>query len=97
MGVATVISNLVDFGMEPALAVDVARLDTDKCCTAELEATRIPAAERDALARRGHTIVDRKQYNPQFVPLVQLTGIRADGRRFAVSDPRYQTGAAAVR
>jgi len=93
MGVATVISNVVDFGMSPALAVDVARLDADKCCTVELEQTRIPPAEREALQARGHSIVDRKQYHPEFGPLVQVTGIRKDGRRFAVSDPRFQTGA----
>jgi gamma-glutamyltranspeptidase/glutathione hydrolase len=96
MGVATVISNLIDFGMEPALAVDAARLDAEKCCTVQLESTRIPDTERNALAQRGHTIVDRRQYDPQFVPLVQLTGIRPDGRRFAVSDPRYQTAAAVL-
>ena len=96
MGVATVISNLIDFGMEPALAVDAARLDAEQCCTVQLEAARSPGRERAALVRRGHTIVDRKQYDPQFVPLVQLTGIRPDGRRFAVSDPRYQTGAAVL-
>ena len=94
MGVATVISNVLDFGMSPALAVDVARIDADRCCSVELEQVRIPAAEREALAARGHTIVDRKQYHPEFGPLVQVTGIRQDGRRFAASDPRFQTGAA---
>ena len=95
MGVAEVISNVVDFGMDPALAVDVARLDTEKCCTIELEQSRVPSAERRELARRGHTITDRGEYHPQFTPLVQVTGIRPDGLRFAVSDPRYDRGAAA--
>ncbi|HEV3363486.1 MAG TPA: gamma-glutamyltransferase [Acidimicrobiia bacterium] len=93
MGVATVISNVVDFGMDPALAVDVARLDAEKCCSVELEQDRVPPAERENLTARGHTIVDRGEYHPQFTPLVQVTGIRPDGRRFAVSDPRYQRGA----
>jgi gamma-glutamyltranspeptidase / glutathione hydrolase len=96
MGVATVISNVVDFGMDPALAVDAARLDAEQCCTVQLEADRVPDAERQELMRRGQTIVDRKQYDPQFVPLVQVAGVRADGRRFAVSDPRYQRGAAVL-
>ena len=96
MGVATVISNVLDYGMDPALAVDVARLDTEKCCTVELEQARVPVAERQDLVRRGHTIVDRDEYHPQFTPLVQVTGIRPDGRRFAVSDPRYQRGAAVL-
>ena len=96
MGVATVISNVVDFGMDPALAVDVARLDAEKCCGIELEQARVRAAEQQELIRRGHTIVDRGEYHPQFTPLVQVTGIRPDGRRFAVSDPRYDRGAAGL-
>ena len=96
MGVASVISNVVDFGMDPALAVDVARLDAEQCCAVELEQDRVPIAEQQELTRRGHLIVDRKEYHPQFVPLVQVTGIRADGSRFAVSDPRYQRGAAVL-
>jgi len=96
MGVASVISNVVDFGMDPALAVDVARLDAEQCCTVALEQARVPLAERRELTRRGHAIVDRKQYDPQFVPLVQVAGVRSDNRRFAVSDPRYQRGAAVL-
>ena len=94
MGVATVISNVIDDHMDPALAVDAARIDSERCCTVELEADRIPVAERHELARRGHTIEDRHQYHPQFAPLVQVTGVAEDGRTFAVSDPRYQRGAA---
>ena len=94
MGVVSVISNVVDFGMDPALAVDVARLDAEKCCTVELEADRVPPAERGELANRGHTITEQGEYHPQFTPLVQVTGIRPDGLRFSVSDPRYDRGAA---
>ena len=96
MGVATVISNVVDFGMDPALAVDVARLDAEKCCTVELEEDRVLPAQRQELNRRGHTITDRGEYHPQFTPLVQVTGIRPDGLRFSVSDPRYDRGAAVL-
>jgi gamma-glutamyltranspeptidase len=96
MGVASVISNVLDYGMAPALAVDVARVDAEKCCTIELEQDRVPVEERQELIRRGHRIEDRQQYHPQFSPLVQVTGIAADGRRFAASDPRYERGAVAV-
>ena len=96
MGVVEVISNVVDFGMDPALAVDVARLDAEKCCAVELEQDRVPLAVRQELTRRGHMITDRGEYHPQFTPLVQVTGVRPDGLRFAVSDPRYDR-AAAVR
>jgi gamma-glutamyltranspeptidase/glutathione hydrolase len=96
MGVASVISNVLDYGMAPALAVDVARVDAEKCCTIELEQDRVPVEERQELIRRGHRIEDRQQYHPQFSPLVQVAGIAADGRRFAASDPRYERGAVAV-
>jgi gamma-glutamyltranspeptidase/glutathione hydrolase len=96
MGVASVISNVVDYGMDPALAVDVARLDTNKCCTIELEQERVPPVERRELIRRGHTIEDRKQYHPQLTPLVQVAGISRNGLRFAASDPRYERGAAVL-
>ena len=96
MGVATVISNVIDYGMDPALAVDVARLDSEKCCTVELEQGRVLPAQRQELTRRGHTITDRGEYHPQFTPLVQVTGIRSDGLRFSVSDPRYDRGTAVL-
>jgi gamma-glutamyltranspeptidase len=96
MGVATVISNIVDFGMDPALAVDAARVEAERCCTIELEDTRIPPREQRELERRGHTIDRRGEYHPLFVPLVQVAGIGRDGRRFGASDPRYDRGDAAV-
>jgi gamma-glutamyltranspeptidase/glutathione hydrolase len=96
MGVAGVISNVVDFGMDTAQAVDAARLDAEQCCNVELEEKRVPEVERQELTRRGDTVVDRSEYHPLFVPLVQVAGIRSDGRRFAVSDPRYQRGAAVL-
>jgi gamma-glutamyltranspeptidase / glutathione hydrolase len=93
MGVVTVISNVIDYGMAPALALDVARLDTEQCCTVELEETRIPEADQRELVRRGHTVQARGQYHSQYVPLVQAAGIDPHGRRYAASDPRYQRGA----
>jgi gamma-glutamyltranspeptidase/glutathione hydrolase len=93
MGVVNVVSNVIDHGMSPALAVDAARVDAERCCDLELEGKRVSAAARHELTRRGHTIVDRGEYHPLFVPLVHVTGVMPDGRRFAVSDPRYQRGA----
>ncbi len=97
MGVVSVISNVLDYGMDPALAVDVARVDADRCCTVELEQERVPVDERRELIRRGHDIQDRKEYHPQFGPLVEVAGIGRDGRRYAASDPRYDRGAAALK
>jgi gamma-glutamyltranspeptidase/glutathione hydrolase len=96
MGVATVISNVVDFGMAPALAVDAARVEAEGCCAIELEDLRVPGREQQDLVRRGHTIDRRGEYHPLFVPLVQVAGIGPDGTRFAASDPRYDRGDAAL-
>ena len=96
MGLASVVSNVVDYGMDPALAVDVARIDAERCCAVELEHTRVPAGERRELSRRGHRIEGRGQYHPLFVPLVQVAGVDESGRTFAASDPRYDRGAAVV-
>lgn len=92
MGVATVISNILDFQMDPARAVDAARVESDHCCTIELEETRIPTHEQRDLERRGHQITPRGEYHPLFVPLVQVAGITPDGQRFGASDPRYDRG-----
>jgi gamma-glutamyltranspeptidase/glutathione hydrolase len=96
MGVVEVISNVVDYGMDPGRAVDAARLDTERCCTLELEQQRIPAVEQRELVRRGQRIEPRGEYHPQHVPLVQVAGVGPDGGRFAASDPRYDRGAAGL-
>lgn len=94
--VAQVISNVVDFGMDPALALDVARVDGDECCTLSLEQHRVPDEERESLRGRGHTLVDPGQY-ALWGPYLQLVGAEADGvTRFAASDPRDDLGAAVL-
>ncbi|MBW3665546.1 MAG: gamma-glutamyltransferase family protein, partial [Actinobacteria bacterium] len=90
------VSNVVDFEMDPALALDAARVDADTCCALFVEQHRVPQAERDSLRARGHTIVDDGQYR-SWDPSVQLVGTEADGRtRFATSDPRNDRAAAVV-
>lgn len=96
MGVLSVVVNVLDFRMDPALAVDVARVDTERCCTIELEGARVPSRDQRELERRGHRIEGRGDYHPLGVPLVQVAGIGPDGRRFGASDPRSDRGAVAA-
>lgn len=63
VAVAMTVSNLIDFGMPPDQAVDVARIDapaedgsSNDCLCIALEDLRIPVAEHDALLARGHQL-----------------------------------------
>ena len=57
MGHALVLSNMLDFGMDPQQAVDFPRLFWGEDGTLEAE-TGIPAGVRSELAARGHTLRD---------------------------------------
>ena len=92
MGVASVISNVLDFRMDPALAVDVARVDAERCCTIELEQGRVRSTSAHELVRRGHHIEDRKEYHPQFGPLVQVAGIGSRRPAFRRRRPPLRPG-----
>ncbi len=98
MGVIQAVSNVLDYGMEEGLALDVARSDPatvggSLCCQLRLEHHRVPSAEREALAGRGHTFEEIGQYDTWFQPVVQMAGIRPNGTYFAAGDPRYDRGA----
>ncbi len=95
MGVVLAISNVLDYNMEEAHALDAARVDAEGAVGRKLalEEHRIPEAERQALVDRGHTIEARGQYDTWFRPIVQMVGFKSDGRQFAASDPRYDEGA----
>lgn len=87
MGVTMTVSNMVDFAMDVAHAVDAARLDERTCCTMLLEASRVPAGEIAELERRHHTIERAGEYH--FQPTLTAAGVnRETGARIAVSDPR---------
>lgn len=100
MGVIQAVSNVLDYGMDEGLALDVARsdpatVDGRLCCRLRLEHHRVPPAERESLANRGHTFEEMGQYDPWFQPVVQMVGMRPDQSQFAASDPRYDRGARA--
>jgi gamma-glutamyltranspeptidase len=108
-GVTAFISNVVDFHMGLARAVDVARgLES---CVAEcpvvetfglspgmaLEDGRVRQRVIDRLAERGHSIVNHSgEYG--LGPVVEAVGTdRASGKRVGLSDPRDSPGATAQR
>ncbi len=99
MGVVLAISNVLDYNMEEAHALDAARVDAEKdpvtgrmCCKLLLEDHRVPQAERDKLMARGHTINGVGQYDTWARPAVQMVGFNPDGTQFAASDPRWDRG-----
>ena len=97
MGVISSISNVVDYGMDVAGAVDAARVFSFDCCAMELEDGRVPPADQAELVARGHdAIVSVGEYN--LAPLVQAVGTNLrTGRRLAASDPREDRGAVGQR
>jgi gamma-glutamyltranspeptidase/glutathione hydrolase len=93
MGVLNSIVNVVDLGMDPALAVDAPRSHALECCSMTLEQLRFSSATVDELGRRGHSLLFASEYFP--VPVMQLVGA-GDGEALAASDPRGEAGAGAV-
>lgn len=92
MGVVHTVLNTLDFGMDPAHAVDAQRSDARGLCAGAglqlcLEDARIPGDVVDDLRARGHQITTQGEYAP--LPLVQVAGVDPrTGIRRAASDPR---------
>jgi gamma-glutamyltranspeptidase/glutathione hydrolase len=83
VGHALVLGNLIDHGMDPQEAVDLARI---MAYPGDLEVERgIPAAARSGLERRGHRIVERQKPlgGGQVILVDRARGVLVGG-----SDPR---------
>ncbi len=83
MGHAQVVVNIIDYGMDPQAAIDMPRAFFESDLT-EVE-NGIPAATREGLRARGHTVV------PRPTPLGGGQAIRIDWQRGVLiggSDPR---------
>jgi gamma-glutamyltranspeptidase/glutathione hydrolase len=90
MSVVLAISNVVDFGMDVARAVDAARLQEHACSDMSLEDGRVLPEVQEELARRGHNLIRQGEYfNLPVVEAAADEGLR----RAAVSDPRDDRGA----
>jgi gamma-glutamyltranspeptidase len=87
MGTLLAIINNVDFGLDPARAVDAERLDQQPEAKMALEDGRVSPTVQGKLKGRGHKIERKGEYDDR--PRVQAAGIdRETGERLAATDPR---------
>ena len=87
MGTLHAVVNTVDYGLDPAHAVDAERLDAQFPPELILEDGRVSAVAEADLISRGHVVASEGEYSD--VPLVQAAGIDPDtGERLATTDPR---------
>jgi gamma-glutamyltranspeptidase/glutathione hydrolase len=101
MGVALAISNVVDFEMDVALALDAARFfatddyENDSCCALTLQDGRILEEVLEELEGRGHTLMRTGEYGGAAISaaLVQAVGTDpATGLHVGSSDPQEDRG-----
>jgi gamma-glutamyltranspeptidase/glutathione hydrolase len=87
MGSLLAVVNTVDFGLDPARAVDSERLDEQSGTKMTLEQGRVPPQVQAELIARGQSIDRKGEYAD--LPRVQAAGIdRKTGEHLAVTDPR---------
>lgn len=87
MGALHAIVNTVDYGLDPARAIDAERLDAQFPPELILEDGRVSATVEAELISRGHVVVSEGEYSD--VPLVQAAGVAPKtGERLAATDPR---------
>jgi gamma-glutamyltranspeptidase/glutathione hydrolase len=95
MGSLLAVVNTVDFGLDPARAIDAERLDSQSGSKMTLEQGRVAPQAQAELIARGHTI-ERREGEYAKLPRVQAAGIDPETReRLAATDPRSGEQAAA--
>lgn len=87
MGSLMAVVNTVDFGLDPAQAIDAERIDEQPGKEMSIEQGRIsPPVQADLIAR-GHTFRREGEYAE--LPRVQAAGVDPEtGERLAATDPR---------
>ncbi len=91
MGSLFAVVNTVDFGLDPAEAIDAERLDEQSGTKMNLENERVPPQARAKLISRGHDFKSEKQREGEYadLPRVQAAGIDPEtDDRLAATDPR---------
>ena len=87
MGSLLAVVNTIDFGLDPARAVDSERLDEQSGTMMSLEQGRVPAQVQAELIARGHSIDRKGEYAD--LPRVQAAGTDSKtGEHLAATDPR---------
>ena len=96
LGTIWTMLNVLEFGMDLGLAVDVARAQERYCCTLELERWRVSGEVIAELEERGHSIADFGEYAGVYtgVPVrVELAGVDLrSAMRVGAADPRNERG-----
>jgi gamma-glutamyltranspeptidase / glutathione hydrolase len=100
-GAMNTLEYALDYGFDPAAAVDAPRTDARGICDGGglqlcMEDARIPADVIAELRRRGHQVTLEGEYAD--VPQIQPVGVNAaTGERLAASDTRGESGATVQR
>jgi gamma-glutamyltranspeptidase/glutathione hydrolase len=88
MGSLLTVVNTVDFGLDPAAAIDAERIEEQSGTTMTIEQGRVPPAAQAELIARGHEF-QRREGEYAELPRVQAAGIDPEtGERLAATDPR---------
>ena len=88
MGSLLAVVNTVDFGLDPAAAIDAERIDEQSGTSMTIEQGRVlPQAQAELIAR-GHEL-QRREGEYAELPRVQAAGVDPEtGERLAATDPR---------
>lgn len=87
MGSVHAAINTIDFGMDPARAIDAERWDSTSNPQLNIENVRVDPAAQATLTQRGHFLISQGEYN--LLPRVQAVGVDlATGERVGTSDSR---------
>jgi gamma-glutamyltranspeptidase / glutathione hydrolase len=99
MGSLLAVVNTVDYGLDPARAIDAERIDEPSGTKMTIEQGRVTPQAQTGLAVRGHEIKSGKERQGEYakLPRVQAAGVDPEtGERLAATDPRSNEPAASV-
>jgi gamma-glutamyltranspeptidase/glutathione hydrolase len=99
MGSLLAVVNTVDYGLDPAQAIDAERIDEPSGTKMTIEQGRVTPQAQAGLAVRGHEIKSGKERQGEYakLPRVQAAGVDPEtGERLAATDPRSNEPAASV-
>jgi gamma-glutamyltranspeptidase / glutathione hydrolase len=88
MGSLLAVVNTVDFGLDPAQAIDAERIDQQPGKGMTIEQARVSLPSQTELIARGHNF-ERREGEYAELPRVQAAGVDPEtGERLAATDPR---------
>jgi len=99
MGSLLAVVNTVDYGLDPAQAIDAERIDEPSGTKMTIEQGRVTPQAQAELATRGHEIKSGKERQGEYarLPRVQAAGVDPEtGERLAATDPRSNEATASV-